>query len=54
MAGPPSKWPLPLRQSHRDGFVRVDLPLVDRSLGILSSEIAQDDTPARVRRLQAS
>ena len=43
-----------LRQSHRNGFARVDLPLADRSLGILSSEIAQDDTPARVRRLQAS
>ena len=43
-----------LRQSHRDGFVRVELPLADRSLGILSSEISQDHTPARVRRLQAS
>ena len=43
-----------LRQSHRDGLVRVDLPLADRSLGILSSEISQDHTPARVRRLQAS
>ncbi len=43
-----------LRQSHRAGLVRVDLPLADRSLGILSSEIAEDHTPARVRRLQAA
>ena len=41
-----------LRESHRRGFTRVDLPLPDRSLGILSAEIGQDHTPARVRRLQ--
>ena len=36
-----------LRQSHRDGFVRVDLPLADRSLGILSSEIGHRIIPRR-------
>ena len=41
-----------LRESHRRGFTRVDLPLPDRSLGILSAEIGQDQSPARVRRLQ--
>ena len=45
MAGPLLEVAIALRQSHRDGFVRVDLPLADRSLGILSSEIAQDETP---------
>ena len=39
-----------LRESHRRGGTRVDLPLEDRSLGIESAEIAQDDTPARIRR----
>ena len=43
-----------LRESHRRGGARVDLPLANRSLGIKSSEIAQDHTPARVRRLQAA
>ena len=40
-----------LRESHRQGGRRVDLPLSDRSLRILSSEIAEDSLPARVRRL---
>ena len=40
-----------LRESHRRGGRRVDLPLSDRSLQILSSEIAEDALPARVRRL---
>ena len=39
-----------LRESHRGGGVRVDLPLEDRSLKILSQETYQDDVPARVRR----
>ena len=43
-----------LRESHRRGCVKVELPVEDRSLRILSSEIQGDDTPARVRRLQAS
>jgi predicted dehydrogenase len=43
-----------LRESHRQGGVRVDLPLADRSLGIQSSEICEDDTPARVRRQRAA
>ena len=45
---------LGLRESHRRGFTRVELPLADRSLGILSAEVGQDHTPARVRRLQSS
>lgn len=40
-----------LRESHRQGGRRVNLPLADRSLRILSSGIAQDSTPARIRRL---
>ena len=43
-----------LRESHRRGGVRVDLPLEDRTLGIQSSEIRQDDVPARVRRERAA
>ena len=42
-----------LRESHRKGGRRVDLPLVDRSLQILSVEIGGDALPARVRRLQS-
>ncbi|HZS32024.1 MAG TPA: hypothetical protein VFC42_01450, partial [Methylomirabilota bacterium] len=30
---------LAMRESHRRGGVRVQLPLADRSLGILSSEV---------------
>jgi hypothetical protein len=41
-----------LRESHRRGGEKVHLPIKDRSLGILSSEIHQDIVPARVRRLQ--
>ena len=41
-----------LRESHRRGGVKVQLPIEDRSLRILSSEIRNDDTPARIRRLQ--
>ena len=44
---------LALRESAPPGFVRVDLPLEDRSLGIVSAEALEDDLPARVRRLQA-
>jgi predicted dehydrogenase len=43
-----------LRESHRQGGRRIDLPIKDRSLKILSSEIHADHTPARVRRLQSS
>ena len=43
-----------LRESHRKGCVRFDLPVEDRSLGILSAEIHQDDKPARIRRLEAA
>lgn len=42
-----------LRESHRRGCVKVELPIEDRSLQILSSEIHGDDTPARVRRMQS-
>ena len=41
-----------LRESHRQGGRRIDLPLADRSLRILSSGIAQDAVPARIRRQQ--
>lgn len=41
-----------LRESHRRGGRRVELPLSDRSLRILSSEIARDSVPARIRRLK--
>jgi len=40
-----------LRESHRSGFTKVELPLVDRSLGIDSAEISGDHAPARIRRL---
>lgn len=43
-----------LRESHRQGGRRIDLPLADRTLGILSAEIDQDSVPARVRRLAAA
>jgi len=42
-----------LRESHRRGGVKVSLPLADRGLRILSSEIRSDDVPARIRRQQA-
>lgn len=41
---------LALRESHRRGGVKVNLPLSDRSLQIRSLEIRQDDVPARIRR----
>ena len=43
-----------LRESHRRGGTKVELPLEDRSLGIQSSEIGQDQVPARIRRLRAA
>ena len=43
-----------IRESHRRGFTRVDLPLEDRALGILSAEVHGDELPARVRRMQAN
>ena len=42
-----------LRESHRRGFTRIDLPLEDRSLGIISAEVPNDGLPARVQREQA-
>lgn len=41
-----------LRESHRRGGEKVTLPLENRTLGILSSEIQEDSEPARVRRLK--
>ena len=41
-----------LRESHRQGGRRIDLPLADRALRIFSVEIGGDAVPARVRRLQ--
>ena len=43
-----------LRESHRLGGQRVDLPLADRSLRIESGEIRDDDEPARIRRMKAA
>ena len=43
-----------MRESHRRGFVRVDLPLEDRSLQVVSSETAGDEVPARIRRARAA
>ena len=42
-----------LRESHRKGGRRVDLPLADRSPRLLSVEIGQDALPARIRRQQS-
>ena len=41
-----------MRESHRQGGRRVDLPLKNRSLRMLSSEIANDSVPARIRRIR--
>ncbi|MBV7329596.1 Gfo/Idh/MocA family oxidoreductase [Chloroflexi bacterium TSY] len=41
-----------LRESHRRGGIKVTLPLDDRSLRILSTEIKHDEVPARIRRLR--
>jgi predicted dehydrogenase len=38
-----------IRESHRRGNVRVDLPLADRSLQIRSSETLRGDTPQALR-----
>ena len=43
-----------LRESHRRGGVRVDLPLPDRSLRIISAEAVGDSEPARLRRERAT
>lgn len=43
---------LALRESHRQGGVKVTLPLTDRSLQMISVETKGDETPARIRRLQ--
>lgn len=43
---------LALRESHRQGGVKITLPLADRSLQIISVETKGDDTPARIRRQQ--
>ncbi len=39
-----------MRESHRRGGVRVDLPIQDRSLQIRSLEAIRGDLPARIRR----
>ena len=43
-----------VRESHRRGGVKVDLPLEDRSLRIMSAETIGDDIPKRVRREEGS
>lgn len=43
-----------LRESHRQGGAKIRLPIEDRGLKILSAEIREDDTPARVRRLRTT
>jgi len=43
-----------LRESHRRGGIKVNLPLEDRKLRILASESLHDEVPARIRRQQAS
>lgn len=39
-----------LRESHRGGNSRIDLPLADRSLAIRSAETLQGDLPVAIRR----
>ncbi len=39
-----------LRESHRRGGVKVNLPLEDRSLKVIAGESVNDDLPKRVRR----
>ena len=41
-----------LRESHRQGGRRVDLPLADRSLAIRSAETLQGDLPRAILRAQ--
>ncbi|MBX3010976.1 MAG: Gfo/Idh/MocA family oxidoreductase [Caldilineaceae bacterium] len=43
---------LALRESHRQGGIKISLPLADRTLHMVSVETKGDDTPARIRRLQ--
>jgi predicted dehydrogenase len=43
-----------LRQSHRLGGCKVELPMADRSLRIVSAETKEDEVPARVRRESSS
>lgn len=43
-----------LRESHRNGNCRVDLPLADRSLSIRSAETLAGDLPVAVRRRTSS
>jgi len=38
-----------LRESHRQGGVKVHLPLADRSLKVIAGESVNDDMPKRVR-----
>ncbi|MEM7030737.1 MAG: Gfo/Idh/MocA family oxidoreductase [Chloroflexota bacterium] len=40
-----------MRESHRQGGVKIQLPLQNRDLQIHSLEIRQDEVPARIRRL---
>jgi predicted dehydrogenase len=42
-----------LRESHRSGNCRVDLPLSDRSLSIRSAETLSGDLPVAIRRRNA-
>jgi len=42
-----------MRESHRRGGVRVELPLADRQLKIHSSETYHDEKPAIIRRREA-
>ena len=39
-----------LRESHRRGICRVDLPLPDRTLAIRSAETLAGDLPVALRR----
>ena len=43
-----------LRESHRRGGLRVNLPLPDRSLRIISAEAQGDGLPKRIRRERAA
>jgi predicted dehydrogenase len=43
-----------LRESHRRGGARVDLPLADRALQILSAETLRGDLPVALRRARES
>ncbi|MCC6705877.1 MAG: Gfo/Idh/MocA family oxidoreductase [Thermomicrobiales bacterium] len=43
-----------LRESHRAGGKRIDLPLADRSLLIRSAEVLRGDLPVAIQRRQAA